>query len=44
MEDNNLVDFAGLDGLGPIKEDSTQKCLSALHSDMLRSKILKAHP
>ena len=42
-EINNLVDFAGLDSLSPIKEDSTRKCLASLHSDMLRSKILKAH-
>lgn len=35
-----LVDYAGLDALGPIKEDSTRKCLAALHSDMFHSKIL----
>lgn len=43
-EFNDLMDFAGLDGLSPIKEDSTRKCLASLHSDMLHSEILKAHP
>ena len=43
-EVNELVDFAGMDGLRPMKENSTRKCLAALHSDMLHSKILKAHP
>lgn len=38
--EKDLVDFAGLDALGPIKEDSTRKCIAAIHSDMLHSKIL----
>ncbi len=42
-EINELVDYAGLDGLGPIKEDSTKRCLAFLHGDMLHSKTLKAH-
>lgn len=41
-EFNDLMDFAGLDGLSPIKEDSTRKCLASLHSDMFHSKLLKA--
>lgn len=43
-EINILVDFAGLDGLSPVEEDSTRKCLASLHSDMMHSKLLKAHP
>lgn len=39
-----LADFAGLDGLCPIIEDSTRKCLASLHSDMMHSKVLKARP
>mgnify|MGYP007008594572 CR=1 FL=1 len=38
-ETTELEGFAGMDGLGPIKEDSTKKCIAALHSEMLHSKF-----
>lgn len=35
----NLEEYAGLDGLSQICEDSTKKCIAALHSDMLHMKL-----
>lgn len=41
VDGDHLIYFAGMDGLSPITEDSTKKCLASLHSDMLHSKTLK---
>lgn len=36
---DELEEYAGLDGLSRIYEDSTKKCIAALHSDMLLTKL-----